>query len=109
MPPHELGGGVLVVGDAVVGVPAVLDLVGFAGEGVAHRHVGHVVVLADAEVEEFAFGVFGEGFALGALDLLELVDLGALAVVGPADAFGEQGLEPGVGGHASELRGCEES
>src|SRR5262249_50243897 len=67
-------------------------------EGIADVDVGHVVVLADAEVEELAFGVFGEGLALGALDLLELVDLGALAVVGAADAVGEEGLEPGVGG-----------
>ena len=62
----------------------------------ADERVGHVVVLADAEVEQRALGVGGQGGALGALDLLELVDLGALAVVGAADAVGEQGLEPGV-------------
>src|SRR5207302_1553261 len=37
-----------------------------------------------------------QGGAFGALDLLELVDLVALAVVDAADAFGEEGLEPGV-------------
>jgi hypothetical protein len=37
-----------------------------------------------------------QGGALGALDLLELVDFGALAVIDAADAFGEQRLEPGI-------------
>src|SRR5262249_25247164 len=41
-------------------------------------------------------GVIGQGLALGTLDLLELVDLGALAVARAADPVGEQGLEVGV-------------
>ncbi len=45
----------------------------------------------------------GEDGPLGALDLLELVDLGALAVVGAADAIGEQGLEPGIGAHRAKV------
>ena len=100
---HEAGGGLLEGGDAVVGVAAVFDLVRLALEHVAHQRIGHVVVFADAEVEQPAFRVGGQGGALGPLDLLELVDLVALAVVGAADAVGEQRLEPGVGrcGHGS--------
>ena len=45
---------------------------------------------------------------LGALDLLELVNVGALAVVGTTNALGEQGLKPGVGGHEKSLRGVGE-
>ena len=93
---HELGGRVLVVLDAVVGVAAVLDLVGLASQRLADDGGGHVVVLADPEVEQLAVRMVGQGFPLGALDLLELVDLGPLAVVGPAEAVGEEGLEPGV-------------
>jgi hypothetical protein len=44
--------------------------------------------------------MFREGLPLGAFDLLELVDLGALAVIRSADPFGEQRLKPGIGGHA---------
>ena len=94
---HEAGGGFLEGGDAVVGVAAVLELVDLALERVADERVGHVVVLADAEVEQLPLGMGGQGGPLGPLDLLELVDLGALAVVGAADAVGEQGLKPGVG------------
>ena len=95
---HEAGGGFLEGGDAVVGVAAVFELVDLALERVAHQRIGHVVVFADAEVEQLAFGMGGQGGALGPLDLLELVDLGALAVVDAADAVGEQRLEPGIGG-----------
>ena len=94
---HEAGGGFLEGGDAVVGVAAVFELVDLALERLAHQRIGHVVVLADAEVEQPALGMGGQGGPLGPLDLLELVDLGALAVVGAADALGEQRLEPGVG------------
>src|SRR5262249_25559092 len=58
---------------------------------------GHVVVLADAEVQEPALGVRRQRRTLGSLDLLELVDLRVLAIVGAANALGKQGLEPGVG------------
>src|SRR5262249_62055331 len=51
---------------------------------------------ADAEVEQLPLRVLSQRLALGTLDLLELVDLGALAVPGAADAVGEEGLEVGV-------------
>ena len=35
-------------------------------------------------------GMIGQGLALGPLDLLELVDRGAFAVIGAADPLGEQ-------------------
>ena len=47
-------------------------------------------------------GMVGQRLALGPLDLLELVDRGAFAVIGPADAVGEQRLEVGVG-HGNTL------
>jgi len=40
--------------------------------------------------------MFGQGLPLGPLDLLELIDFGAFAVIGAADALGEQLLEIGV-------------
>jgi len=41
--------------------------------------------------------VLGQRLPLGPLDLLELVDRGALAVIGPANAIGEQRLKIRVG------------
>ena len=97
---HEAGGRLAEGGDAVVGVAAVFGLVDFLGHAAADDLGGHLVVLADAEVEQLALGMVGERLAFGALDLFELVDGGAFAVVGAADAVGEQRLEVGVG-HAS--------
>ena len=94
---HEAGGRLLEGGDAVVGVAAVLGLVDLLGHAAADDLGGHRVVLADAEVEQLALGMVGQRLALGPLDLLELVDRGAFAVVGAADAVGEQRLEVGVG------------
>ena len=73
----------------------------------AHERIGHVVVLADAEVEQPAFGMGGQGGALGALDLLELVDFAALAVAGAADAVGEERLKPGIGSSWQSLSGTD--
>src|SRR5262249_50836132 len=70
----------------------------------AHQRMGHLVILADAEVEERALGMLGKGLPLGALDLLELVDFSPLAVVGPTNALGKEGLEPGVGGSSGRRR-----
>ena len=57
---------------------------------------GHVVVLADAEIDQLPLGMFGQGLAFRPLDLFELIDLAALAVVGAADAVGEELLEIGI-------------
>ena len=86
---HEAGDRFAEGGDAVVGVAAVFGLVDFLGHAAADGLGGHGVVFADAEVEELALGVVGERFAFGALDLFELVDGGAFAVVGAADAVCE--------------------
>ncbi len=93
---HEARGGFLEGGDPVVGIAAVLGLRDLLGHAAADRLGRHRVVLADAEVDERALGVVGECLALGALDLLELVDVGALAVLRPADALGEERLEVGI-------------
>src|SRR5262249_33843986 len=98
---HEPGGGVLERLNAVVGVAAVFELVDLLFANLAHQGIGHVVVFADAEIEELPLGVGRQDGAFGPFDLLELVDFGALAVVGAADAVGEQRLEPGVGLHES--------
>ena len=100
---HELGGRFLVIGDAVVGVAAILELVGFRRQRGPDVSRGHVVVFADTEIEEPPVGEVGQRLALGALDLLELVDVGGFAVGGPPDALGEKALEPGVGGHRRSL------
>ena len=84
-------------GDAVVGIAAVLRLVDLLGHHAADALRRHRVVLADAEVEQLPLRVVGQRLPLGPLDLLELVDRGAFAVTGPADAVGEQALEIGVG------------
>ena len=96
-PLHERGDRFVEAGVAVVGVAAVFGLVDLFGHAAADGLGGHGVVFADAEVEELALGIIGQGLAFGALDLFELVDFGAFAVVDAADAVGEQGLEVGVG------------
>ena len=93
---HEAGDRFAEGGDAVVGVATVFGLVDLLGHAAADDLGGHLVVLADAEVEQLAVGMVGERFALGALDFLELVDGGAFAVVGTADAVGEEFLEVGI-------------
>ena len=98
LPQHEGSSGLLEGGDAVVGVAAVLgavDLLLHYGPDVRR---GHLVVLADAEVEHPPFGMVGDGLPLGPLDEFELVDLGALAELRPTDPLGESILEPGVCG-----------
>src|SRR5262249_47892270 len=101
---HEFGRGILERLRTVVGIAAVLELLDFALERIAHQRMGHLVILADAEVEERALGMLGKGLPLGALDLLELVDFSPLAVVGPTNALGKEGLEPGVGGSSGRRR-----
>ena len=51
------GGGLLEGCDAVVGVAAVFELVDLALEHLADQRIGHVVVFADAEVEQSALGM----------------------------------------------------
>ena len=101
---HEIGGRFLEGGDAVVGVAAIFEPVDLALAGLADERIGHVVVFADAEIEQGAFGMGGQDGPLGPFDLLELVNFGALAVIGAADAVGEQGLKPGIlrGAHGVE-------
>jgi hypothetical protein len=106
LPLHEPGDRLLERRRAVVGVAAVFGLAELLDQGAADALVGDAVVLADAEVEKLPLGMLGEGLAFGALDLLELVDGGGLAVLGAADAVGEQTLEVGVGpGERTEVRG----
>ena len=82
LPLHQPRRRLLERGDAVVGVAAVLGLVDLLGHDAADRLGGHLVVLADAEVDQPPLGMLGQGLPLGPLDLLELVDFGAFAVVG---------------------------
>ena len=96
LPLHEPGRRLLEGGDAVVGVAAVLGLVDLLGHDAADRLGGHLVVLADAEVEQTPLGVLGQGLPLGPLDLLELVDFRAFAVAAAADPLGEEMLKIGV-------------
>ena len=95
-PLHEPRRRVLERLDAVVGVAAILRPIDLLGHHAADRRIGHVVVLADAEIDQFSLGMLGQRFPLGPLDLLELVNLGAFSVVGAADALGEELLKVGV-------------
>ena len=64
---------------------------------------GHLVVLADAEIDQRPLGMLGQRLPLGPLDLLELVDLGAFAVLGAADPLGKQLLEIGIAHGSSQI------
>ena len=94
---HEPRDRLLELRRTVVGVAAVFRLADFLGHPVQHDRVGHAVVFADAEVQQPPLGVLGQRLALGPLDLLELVDRGPLAVLGSADAVGEQRLKIRIG------------
>ncbi len=93
---HEDGCGLLERLNTVVGVAPVLQLIDLELECVAHERVGHVIVFADAEVEEPSFGVGLERCTLGAFDFLKLVDLRAFAILAAADALGKERLKPRV-------------
>src|SRR6185369_6564835 len=82
--------------DAVVGVAAVLGAVDLGLHHAADALGRHRVVLADPEVDERPLGMVRQRLALRALDLLELVDVRALAVRRAADALGEEALEVGI-------------
>ena len=104
---HELGDGILVCLNAVVGIAAIFELVDFALKRFAYNGRGHVVVFADAEIQELAFRMSSQCRPFGSFDLLELVDLGAFAVIRAAHALGEHRLKPGIGrsiGHCNVLR-----
>jgi hypothetical protein len=93
IPLQVAGGGLFVFVDAVVGVAAVFDLVELCDHGMTHRLRSHLVVLADAEIHQRTVRKISQGRALGALDLLELVNGGGFPVVLAADALGEQFLD----------------
>src|SRR5262249_51450874 len=92
-PLHEARGCLLELRDPVVRIAPVLRLADLLRQRTADGLGRHAVVLADAEVDQRALGVRGTGLTLRPLDLLELVDLGALPVWGAPGAVGEAGLE----------------
>ena len=102
LPGHESGDRLLELGDAVVGVAPVLRLVDLGGHHPADRLGGHLVVFADAEIDQLSLGMLGQRLTLRPLDLLELVDLRALAILGTADPIGKKRLEIGVAHHLLE-------
>ena len=96
LPLHEGGDGLLVLRDAVVGIAAVLRAVDLLVHHRSDDLRGHLVVLADPEVEHPPLWMVGDRLPLGPLDELELVDLVPLAVLGSPDTGGEAVLEPGI-------------
>ncbi len=102
---HQPRRGLFEFGHAIVGVAAIDRLIDLARHHGTDRLGGHLVVLADAEVNQFALGMLGHGLALGPLDLLEFINLGSLAVIGTADPLGEQGLKVGIAHRSNSLRG----
>ena len=90
---HEPRHGFLEFGRAVVGIAPVFRPVDFLGHPRANALGRHLVVLADAEIDQRSLGMLGHRFALGSFDLLELVDLRAFAVIRAADALGKQSLK----------------
>ncbi len=55
--------------------------------------IGHLVIFADAEIDQVPVGKIFDRLPLGPLDFLELVNFVRLAVVRTADALGKQVLE----------------
>ena len=74
----------------VVRVPAILRLVDFLAQRPHAQRHRHLVRLPDAEVNDLRAGMRGRRRPLGAFDLLKFVNLRALAVIAPADAFGKK-------------------
>ena len=77
---------------AVVRVTAVLRLARFRAQLLDHFREGHLVRLADAQVNDFRAGMGGHGGAFGAFDLLELVDRLRLAVLAAANPLRKKAL-----------------
>src|SRR5262249_20843555 len=76
---HEAGGRLFEGSDTIVGIAPVFQLVDLALADFTDQGIGHVVVFADAKVEQGPLGMGGQYSPLGAFDLLELVNLRALA------------------------------
>jgi hypothetical protein len=103
LPGHEPRDRLLELGDPVVGITPVLRPADFRDHCLANRARSHLVVFPNAEIDQRSCRVLGQGLPLGPLDLLELVDLRALAVVGTADPLGKELLKIGVR-HGSFVR-----
>src|SRR5260370_30377505 len=93
---HEAGGGLFECHDAVIRVTPVFQLVDLALEDVPDERIGHVIILADAEIEQPSLGMSGQGSALGPLDFLALIDFVALAVAAAADPLVAKRLKPWI-------------
>ena len=83
-------------GNTVVGVATILQPVDFPLSDLADERIGHVIVFADAEIEQFPLGMGGQHRTLGPFDFLELINLGSFAIIDPADAFSEEILKPWI-------------
>ncbi len=96
LPSHEAGDRLLEGRNPIVGVAAVLRLVDLVPHYGPHALRGHLVIFANAEVEDCAVGIVGHRLPLGPLNLLKLVDLRSFSVAHSTDAVGKMALKPGV-------------
>ena len=90
---HVFRGGDLERLNAVVGVAAVGGIINRLLQRLADRHRGHLVGLADAEVEQLDIRPRGAGRRLGTFDFLKLVDFVRSSKGFATDAVGEERLK----------------
>ena len=82
---HEVSDRLFELEYPVVRVTAVLRLADLLGHPSANVLGCHGIILADPEIEQLTIGKIGQDLSLGALDLLELVDVGPHPVAGSTD------------------------
>ena len=92
---HEMSHRLFEFQDPIVRVTAVLRLADLLGHPSANVLGCHCIILADPEIEQLTIGKIGQGLSLGALDLLELVDVGPHPIAGSTDPVCKKVLKIG--------------
>ena len=78
---------------SIVGIPAIVRLLGRPMQGFDRLRKRHLVRLADAHVDQFHARIGRQRGALRPLDFFELVDFGALAVGFSTNTVGKEVLD----------------
>ena len=93
---HEPCSSFFVGSDAIICVASVFNFIDLSFQEVSNEGGSHVVIFANAEIEELAFWVGSKCCALSSFDFFELVDFGGFPIVCATDTICEKRLKPRI-------------